>query len=102
MVSVEMDKTRNIKFGMRAVDVIEQSFQKPISKIDFDSLTMRETATVIMAGLVHEDKELTEDKVMDIIDENDCLNEVLEALSKAMQDMEGKNSKNNKALKTKK
>ena len=91
---VEMDKVRNFRFGMRAVDYIEKKFNKPISKVDFESLTMGETATVILAGLIHEEKELTEEKVMDIIDEKGNLQEVLAAMGKAMQQMGGKNSKN--------
>ena len=66
---VQMDKVRNFRFGMRAVDFIEKKFKKPISKVDFENLTMSETATVILAGLIHEDSELTEEKVMDLIDE---------------------------------
>lgn len=91
---VEMDKTRNFRFGMRAVDFIEKKFGKPISKVDFENMTMEETATVILAGLIHEDKELTEEKVMDLIDDKGNLEEVLNAMGKAMQQMGGKNSKN--------
>lgn len=91
---VEMDKTRNFRFGMRAVDFIEKKFGKPISKVDFENMTMEETATVILAGLIHEEKELTEEKVMDIIDAKGNLEEVLTAMGKAMQQMGGKNSKN--------
>lgn len=91
---VEMDKTRNFRFGMKAVSFIEKKFNKPISKVDFENMTMEETATVILAGLIHEDKELTEEKVMDIIDEKGNLEEVLSAMGKAMQQMGGKNSKN--------
>lgn len=91
---VEMDKTRNFRFGMKAVSFIEKKFNKPISKVDFENMTMEETATVIIAGLIHEDKELTEEKIMDIIDEKGNLEEVLAAMGKAMQQMGGKNSKN--------
>ena len=91
---VEMDKVRNFRFGMRAVDFIEKKFEKPIAKVDFENMTMEETATVILAGLIHEDKGLTEEKVMDIIDEKGNLEEVLAAMGKAMQQMGGKSSKN--------
>ena len=91
---VEMDKVRNFRFGMRAVDFIEKKFKKPISKVDFENLTMSETATVILAGLIHEDRELTEEKVMDLIDEKGNLEEVLSAMGEAMQQLGGKSSKN--------
>ncbi len=91
---IVMDKVRNLRFGMRAVDFIEKKFNKPIAQVDFNNMTMEETATVILAGLIHEDKELTEEKVMDIIDEKGNLAEVLETMGKAMQQMGGKSSKN--------
>lgn len=91
---VEMDKVRNFRYGMKAVSFIENKFGKPIAKVDFENMTMKETATVILAGLIHEDKELTEEKVMDIIDEKGNLEEVLSAMGEAMQQLGGKNSKN--------
>lgn len=91
---IEMDKVRNFRFGMRAVDFIEKKFGKPISKVDFSNMTMKETATVILAGLIHEDSSLTEEKVMDIIDEKGNLEDVLEAMSEAMKQLGGKSSKN--------
>lgn len=91
---VEMDKVRNFRFGMKAVSFIEKKFGKPISKVDFENMTMEETATVILAGLIHEDKTLNEEKLMDIIDEKGNLEEVLAAMGKAMEQMGGKHSKN--------
>ena len=91
---VEMDKVRNFRYGMKAVSFIEKKFAKPIAKVDFENLTMEETATVILAGFIHEDNTLNEDKIMDIIDEKGNLEEVLAAMGEAMQQMGGKNSKN--------
>lgn len=90
---VQMDKVRNFRFGMKAISFIEKKFGKPISKVDFENMTMEETATVILAGLIHEDRELTEGKVMDIIDEEGNLEEVVEAMGEAMQQLGGKTSK---------
>lgn len=93
---VEMDKTRNFRYGMKAISYIEVKLKKPISKINFNELTMEETATVICAGLIHEDNTLTPDKVMDIIDEKGNLNDVLNAMSEAFNNSfgNGDNSKN--------
>ena len=44
---VEMDKTRNFRYGMKAISYIEGKLKQPIAKIDFNSLTMEETATII-------------------------------------------------------
>lgn len=91
---VQMDKTRNFRFGMKAVSFIEKKLGKPLAKVDFENMTMEETATVILAGLIHEDNTLNEDKIMDIIDEKGNLEEVLAAMGEAMQQLSGKNSKN--------
>ena len=89
---IELDKIRNLKFGMRAISLIEKKFKKPIMKIEgiFNGvLTMEEYATLIWAGLVHEDKNLTPNKVMDLIDEYSSLTTVTEELWKALNEVFG-------------
>ena len=81
---IELDKTRNFKYGMRAVSLVEKKFKKPISKVDMNSLTMEEMATIIWAGLVHEDKNLTADRVMDLIDEYSNVTKVFETAGEAL------------------
>jgi hypothetical protein len=81
---VELDKVRNFRYGMKAISIVEKKFKKPIAKVDFDNLTMEDTATIIWAGLVHEDKNLTVEKVMDLIDEKGNLQQVMQVMSEAM------------------
>lgn len=90
---VELDKVRNFRYGMKAISIIEKKFKKPISKVDFENMTMEDTATIIWAGLVHEDKNLTVEKVMDLIDEKGNLQEVMKAMSEAMSAAFGGNEK---------
>ena len=66
---VQLDKTRNFKYGMKAISLVEKKFKKPMSKIDMDDLTMEEMATLLWAGLVHEERALTPDTVMDLVDD---------------------------------
>lgn len=80
---IEMDKTRNFRYGMKAISYIEKKLGKAIAKIDLENLTMEETATIICAGLIHEDSNLNPDKVMDLIDDKGNLQEVLETMAKA-------------------
>ena len=65
---IEFDKVRNFKYGMRAISLVENEFKKPISTVDLNALTMEEIAVIIWAGLVHEDKNLSPDRVMDLVD----------------------------------
>lgn len=82
---IKLDIERQFKYGMRAISLVEKKFKKPISKVNLDDLTMEETAVVIWAGLVHEDKNLTSDRVMDIVDQYSNLPEVMEVAAEALQ-----------------
>ncbi len=92
---IKLDKTRNLRYGMKALSLIEDTLGKPASKLDMDNMTMRDAATIIWAGLAHEDKELNPDKVMDLIDENSNINEAMEAMFKAFEGAFGGNEEKN-------
>jgi len=80
---IQLDKVRNFRYGMKALHLIEKKLKKPISKIDMENLTMEETAIIIWAGLHHEDKDLTPDKVMDLVDEYSNIPAVMQAMGEA-------------------
>lgn len=80
---IELDKVRNFKYGMKAISLIEKKLKKPISQIDMDNLTMEDAAVIIWAGLQHEDKGLTPDKVMDLVDDYSNVQTVMIAMDKA-------------------
>ncbi len=90
---INLDKTRNMRYGMKALNMIEKSLGTNIAKLDFDNLTMEQTATIIWAGLVHEDKELTPNKVMDLIDEHSSIKETIETMGKAFSEAFGDGGK---------
>lgn len=81
-----LDKTRNLRYGMVAMDKIEKKFKKPVAKIDFDNLTMEDAATIIWAGLVHEDSNLTVQKVMQLVDAHSSIKKALEVMGEAIQE----------------
>lgn len=86
---IKLDKTRNFKFGMRAIDLIEKKYGKPIMEIDGINngmLTMEDYATLMWAGLTHEDKELTPEKVMELVDEYSSITEVSKVMWNALND----------------
>lgn len=103
---IKLDKVRNFKYGMRAIDLIEKKYGKSIMEIDGISdgkITMEDYATLMWAGLVHEDKELTPERVMDLVDEYSNIREVSKVMWKGLNDVfradeeetetEGKNKK---------
>lgn len=86
---IELDKTRNLRYGMVAISKIEKKFKKTISNIDFNDLSMEDTATFIWAGLAHEDDKLTPQKVMELVDQHSNIKTVVEAMGKAFQEAMG-------------
>ncbi len=86
---IELDKTRNFRYGMAAISRIEKKFKKPIGKIDFDNLTMEDTATVVWAGLVHEDSNLTPQLLMDLVDKHSTIKIVVETMGNAFRESMG-------------
>jgi hypothetical protein len=82
---IQLDKSRNFRYGMKAISLIEKKLKKPISKIDMENITMEDSAVLIWAGLQHEDKDLTPDKVMDLVDEHSDIQTILTAMSEAFQ-----------------
>ena len=84
-VEIKLDKTRNLRFGMVALMKIEKSLGKPFTTIDFDKLMYHELATIIWAGLSHEDASLTIDKVAELVDDYSNMQTVIAAMSEAME-----------------
>lgn len=89
-IPYQLDKMRNLRYGMKAFSLVEHKVGVPLAKIDLNNLTMDQLATLIWAGLAHEDKELTEEKVMDLIDDYSDIKEASEMLTKAITESLGK------------
>lgn len=68
---VTIDKERHLRYGFVALSMIEDELDKPISKIDFENVRIKEIAALAWAGLYHEDNTLTPQSVLELIDESD-------------------------------
>lgn len=90
-----LDKARNLRFGMKALSLVEKKLGVNIAKIDFENLTMEQLATFIWAGLTHEDNDLTPDKVMDLIDEYSNIQDAVDVVSKAIAESFGTGTEKN-------
>ena len=89
-VSIELDKVRNIRFGYKALMLIEELIGVKITKLDFDNIGIKDISILLYAGLSHEDKELTLDKIVDLIDEHSDITTVSEKIGEAMSEAFGK------------
>lgn len=92
---IELDKVRNFRYGMKALHLIEKKLKKKISQLDFDEMSIEDMAIFMWAGLVHEDKNLTPEKVMDLVDEYSSLPKVAEIMFKAFSDAFGETEEKN-------
>lgn len=96
-VKIKLDIEREIKMGSKAFVMMERLAGKPMDKINFES---QESVFIMLgAGLSHAIKNVTLDKVYDIVDKAvekvveeekipfmDAYGKVLETIGKAMEE----------------
>lgn len=81
---IKLDKMRNLRFGMKAIILLEKHLKRPIASIDLDKLSVSDMAAFVWAGLHHEDKSLTIDKVVDLIDDYSDITTVFSVVGEAV------------------
>jgi hypothetical protein len=90
---ITLDKERNLKYGMKAIDTLEKKFKKDILSVvrGFQNgmPTMQDLSVILWAGLVHEDKDLTPDKAMDLVDDYSNIKYAVESIFEALGDSLG-------------
>lgn len=91
-VTIILDKPRSLRYGMNALVRIEELLGKPITKLDFENISINDLRTIMYAGLYHEDKTLTPESVGDLIDEYSDISLAAEKLGEAMTAAFGKNA----------
>jgi hypothetical protein len=65
---LNLDRPRRLKFGFKAIRLIREKFgDREVS--DLMNMKVDEMSTVAWAGLIHEDQELTAEKVEALLDE---------------------------------
>lgn len=89
-VMIELDKARNLRFGYKALLLIEKKLGK-FSNLDLSNVGFEDMAVILHAGLVHEDKELTLDNLIDIIDEHSNIEDIANKVTEAFEVSFGKN-----------
>jgi hypothetical protein len=91
-IPIELDKNRNLRFGMVALMKIEEKLGRPFAQIDFEhELKYKDLATILWAGLAHEDAYLTPNKVAELIDDYSDIQTAMSKMGEAMQEAFGKN-----------
>lgn len=94
-VTINLDKPRTLRYGINALAKIEDLTGKPLSKLDLTQVGIKDILIITYAGLAHEDKDLTIEKVGDLIDEHSDITEVATCVGEALTQAFG----NDKAIK---
>lgn len=89
-ITIQLDKPRTLRYGINALAKIEDITSKPLMQLDLNNVGIKDMLVICYAGLYHEDKALTIEKVGDLIDEYSSLTEIAESIGKALTEAFGK------------
>lgn len=84
VVIIELDKPRQIKYGIKALKVIEKLLECKITKINFNDIGIDEMLKLLFAGLSWEDKELTLESLEDLVENHSSFSEITSKLTEAI------------------
>jgi hypothetical protein len=68
MVMIDLDRPRELRFGFKALKMIEGMFKKPLMEVDLGNLKSDTLEKILYAGLKADDKDLEFDKMEDLLD----------------------------------
>ena len=102
---LELDRPRKLKFGFKAIRLIREHFgEKDVS--DLLNMKVDEMPIIAWAGLIHEDPNLTIEKVEDLLDSSIpgkyTVVEIVNILAEALADHFGVSEKKTTSSKKKK
>ena len=83
-ITINLDKTRTLRFGINALAKIEDLTGTPLTKLDLSKVGIKDLLIIVYAGLYYEDKTLTIEAVGDLIDEYSSIQEITEKLGEAL------------------
>ena len=68
LVEIELDKTRQIRFTLNALAELEDKLGVSLSQLDNVEMGVKQIRTFLWAGLIHEEPELSEEAVGNMVD----------------------------------
>jgi len=84
-VAIKLDKQRKLKFTFNAFCELEEALGRPLSELQEKGFKMKDLRALVWAGLLHESPDLTIEEVGNLIDEAESLEEVTNAVVKAVE-----------------
>lgn len=89
-IEIELDKTRRLRYTLNSLAEIEEKLGVPVQKLAEAEMGMKAVRVFLWAGLIHEDAELTEREVGEMVD-FDNFQYVQEKIAEAFQNAVAKN-----------
>lgn len=89
-VKITLDKERNLRYTLNSLAELEDVLGVPLSELENVHMGMKQVRAFLWAGLIHEDKDLTLEKVGDMVD-MDNMNEINEKITEAFKAGTAKN-----------
>lgn len=99
VVVVELDRPRSLKFGRKALAMIEETFNCSILELDSiinEKMKSKDATKLMYFGLMHEDETLTIEKLEDLLDEHMSIIEQIEKISEGIEKALSKDMNKNK------
>jgi hypothetical protein len=88
-IPVMLDKQRNLRFGFRAMMAIEERTGRGFLEVARECVSnnpkISTLCDMLWAGFIHEDSELTPEKVADLLDEKDNVSEFIGVVGQAIE-----------------
>ena len=92
-IPIKLDKTRNLLFGFGALQLFKSMHGKSLMKVDFEDEDIEDIMPLIIyVGLKHEDKELTVEKTVELIDMHLGIKGAMELMPEIMKELNPDNS----------
>lgn len=67
-VAIQLDKKRTLRYTLNSLAEIEDRLGVPLSEMGDMKMTIKNVRVILWAGLIHEDPELTEQEVGNMVD----------------------------------
>lgn len=88
-VTINLDRPRRLRYTMNALVNMEEALGKPIGQIisEFNAgvFGFKDIRAIIWAGLLHENPDLTQEQVGNIIDEAEALDYIIRQAGEALR-----------------
>lgn len=95
---IDLDRPRRLRYGLKALALAERQLGRPLSRVDWDALTVDEVVALLWAGLVHEDPGLTPEDLLDALDgAGRTLADTVAAMVRALEEALGTGGEGNGA-----